>query len=202
MKMKPILLLLLCLAVSTFALAATPEGDIYSIDVKAGTIVLSTHGGLQTYRLRPDTEITLNGVRSKVSDLNTAMTAKITSGEPGIATKIIATGVPGAAPAAGDAAAQPGVQVGADAFKARLRGSKWQFSDGKNFTLLPDGTTKCSWHGRTGSWQVAASGAFELTIWATPTPPDKATLNPDVTIMTWTGRDGKGQRLVAKRVQQ
>lgn len=190
--MKRIFLLMFFVAASLVH-AATPEGDIYALDPKAGTIVLSTPGGLQTYRIRPDSEITLNGVRSKVTDLSTTMTAKVITSQPGVATKVIANGV---------AAPIPGVPRTGNAPNQQLPRSQWRFTDGKVFTLHSDGTTTGSWHERKGTWQIIAPNTIELRINWKEGPLERVSLNPDGTIMTWTARDDKGQHKVAKKLRE
>jgi hypothetical protein len=116
--------LLLFLLLSAAAFADTFEGDLYAIDAKASTVTLSAKDKLQTYRVRPDTEVKINGVKAKFSELNTTMTAKVISSEPQVASKIEANGVataPGTDPAAAGAAAV------AD-FEKRLAGTKWNWS--------------------------------------------------------------------------
>ncbi len=109
--MKTFLFLLLS-AVAAFAENA--EGDLSAIDPKVPSVTLSVKGKLQTYRVRPDTEISINGVKGKFADLNTSMTAKVVTGEPQVASKIIANGETTVAATA----------AAAD-FERRLVGTKW-----------------------------------------------------------------------------
>lgn len=88
-RMKTFLLLLLS---AVAAHAENVDGDLSAIDPKVPSVTLSVKGKLQTYRVRPDTEVTINGVRGKFADLNTLMTAKVVTGEPQVASKIMANG--------------------------------------------------------------------------------------------------------------
>ena len=112
--MKTLLFLLL---LSTAVFADNFEGDLYAIDAKASTVTLSAKDKLQTYRVRPDTEIKINGVKAKFTDLAAGMMAKVGSGDPGVATRIEANGTP-------DPAGAPGTDANAN-FERRLVGTKW-----------------------------------------------------------------------------
>ena len=138
--MKTFFLLLL---LSTAALAGNFEGDVYAIDAKASTVTLSVKDKLQTYRVRPDTEIKLNGVKAGFSDLTTGMTAKVLSGEPGVASKIEANGLPAAGAAAAASPAAKG-EAFAD-FERRLAGTKWNWA-GYHFTFEAGGTSSGDRH--------------------------------------------------------
>jgi hypothetical protein len=191
MKSKILLMLLALVAVTH---AGTVQGDIYAIDAKANTIVISASGSFHTFRVRPNTEITINGVKTKLATLTTGMTAKVVSSEPTIANSIAANGAPGAA-ASSDAAALVGGAVQPGSLESKLSGSHWRLQNGKTFTLHPDGKTTASWHGRKGSWKVTGANTAELELsFKGDSPPVKATFNPDVTIANW-------ERTVAKRFQ-
>ena len=194
MKSKILLLLLALVAVTH---AGTVQGDIYAIDAKANTIVISASGSFHTFRVRPNTEITINGVKTKLATLTTAMTAKVVSSEPTIANSIAANGAPDAATSS-DPAALVGAAQSAS-LESKLSDSHWRLQNGKTFTLHPDGKTTASWHGRKGSWKVTGSNTAELELsFKGDNPPVKATFNPDATIANW----GVGkERNVAKRFQ-
>lgn len=127
--MKTLLLLLL---LGAAAWAETAEGDLTAIDPKAPSLTLSVKGRLQTYRVRPNTEIVINGVRGKFAELTTAMTAKVVTGEPQVASKITANGTPGGPGAEAAAAAA------ATDFERRLIGTKWIWL-GRHFTFEAGG---------------------------------------------------------------
>ena len=138
--------LLMFLLLSATAFAETLEGDLYAIDAKASTVTLSAKDKLQTYRVRPDTEIKINGVKAKFAELNTSMTAKVISSEPQVASKIEANGLP-TAPSADPAAA--GAAAAAD-FERRLAGTKWSWS-GFKFAFEAGGKTSGD---RNFAWQT------------------------------------------------
>ena len=158
--MKTLLFLLLAAAA---AFAESADGDLYAIDPKVPSVTLSDKGKLQIYRVRPDTEITINGVRGKFADLNTSMTAKVVSGEPQVASKIVANGTPGAAgagAAVADKAAPGGPATDANAdFERRLVGTKWNWA-GYHFTFEADGRSSGD---RNFSWKTvkASTIAYE-----------------------------------------
>jgi hypothetical protein len=81
------LLLPICLYGDAF------QGEIFSIDKKSNSITLSSKKGMKTYRIRPDSTITVNGKAAHFEDLNTGMSAKADSAEPSIATKVTAESV-------------------------------------------------------------------------------------------------------------
>jgi hypothetical protein len=195
MKLKILLILLALVAV---AHAETVQGDIYAVDAKANTIVISAKGTFHTFRVRPNTEITINGVKAKLATLTTAMTAKVVSSEPTVANSIAANGAPDASPSSGPAALVGGA-VSAGSLESKLSDSHWRLQNGKTFTLHTDGKTTANWHGRKGSWKVTGVSTAELELsFKGDNPPVKATFNPDATIASW----GVGkERTVAKRFQ-
>lgn len=129
---------LLLISLPCAILADDFQGDVYSLDAKANSVTLSSKKGMKTYRVRPNTEITINGVKGKFEDLNTGMTAKVVSADPSIASRIVAVGVPNRS---------PGTDQDADhALTEKLRNTRWKLSDtdGATFTLHTDGSTNLS----------------------------------------------------------
>ena len=192
--MKKILTLIF-IAVSAFVRAAIPESEISSVDAKAGTIVLSTKAGFQTYRLRPDTEILLNGVRGKISDLTAGMAAKITSSEPGVATRVVANGAPGGAAPAADAAGKPAAEAGEEALKKleeRLIGTSWSFEKHKSYVRVDKGgALYVGWAKSSfGKWKVTGENTVEFSPW---TDGAKETLKLNASHRAGTITNAQGQ---------
>ena len=110
--MKTIRLVLLAL----FAMhsAAAPAADkLASIDKVAGLMTVETGGGLKTYRLKPFTEVKINGVLAKADQLRAGMNVTVTLADPQTASRIAAVGnvAPTATP--GIAGATPRPPLGA-----------------------------------------------------------------------------------------
>jgi len=150
--MKPILLLLTTLLLAAAARAQSTSGDITAVDLAAGTITVSSSGGTgRVYRTRVSVEVLINGAKSKLADLNEGMTVKVTSAEPGFATKIEASGTP---------KGEPGAPAAAGAsLEQRLIGTKWVWWENKNqvqtITFSPGGKASWSIKGRGEfSWKV------------------------------------------------
>ncbi len=92
--MRPFLLSLLAVLVCThFAHAQTGEYEIAQIDAKAGTFSATLNGQVRTFRVRPSVETTINGIRGAFEELEPGMKIKVTSAEPGVATRLVATGL-------------------------------------------------------------------------------------------------------------
>src|SRR5688572_21154134 len=75
-------------------LAAGPaaKNTVTEVNAAAGAVTIADgRGGFKTYRTRPTTEILLNNQRAQLSDIKTGMTANITTGDPGMASRIVIT---------------------------------------------------------------------------------------------------------------
>ena len=168
-----------------FSSAADLQGDIYGVDVAASSVTISANTKLTTYRLRPTAEITINGVKAKLTELDEGMTAKVVSAEPSFATKIIASGVPKIAAESSPALVASAKQI--QALNDKLKDSKWDLKNGKTFTLHADGTTTGSWLERKGSWKVSAPDAIDMHINWAPGKLERVTVSPDANFLRWGG---------------
>jgi hypothetical protein len=91
MKVKVLLLFLLLTA---FACA---DDQVVSVDSAAGMITVQQRGALKSYRLKPFTDITLNGEKATAAQLKAGMQVNISLADPQTASKIVAKGNPGSA---------------------------------------------------------------------------------------------------------
>ena len=101
------------------ALGEKPAGSIVSVGAKAQSVTISGGTEVLTCRVRPSSEITINGVKAQFSALVAGMDVRVTTNEPGIASKIVATNVAGGLAAAGDVATAK--------LQALLVDTKWDF---------------------------------------------------------------------------
>ena len=191
------------------------EGDITGVDSRANTITVTGRGKVATYRVRPDTEITINGVRGKFPALAQKMTVKVSAADPTVASKVEATEAivapaPGAdgMPLSGPErrAAAFGIKIKPGSLEdgplapltAELGDSKWRMNDGKVITLHAGGATEGSWPGAQGTWKVTAPNSLEWTLSPKATQPAKVTLDTNISTATW--KDEFGQARTAKKV--
>lgn len=98
MKARALLLLLLLTA---FACA---DDELVSVDATTGMITLQQGGVLKTYRLKPFTDITLNGQKITAAQLKAGMQVAVSLADAQTAAKVIAKGNPGIAGATAPAA--------------------------------------------------------------------------------------------------
>jgi hypothetical protein len=118
-----IFLLSLC-----FAGALHADDELISIDSGAGLITVQQRGALKTFRLKPFTEITINGQKANASQLKAGMSVTVRLSDAQTAVKIAATGnfaAPGAAAPGAPAPLPPigGVkQTDKISFKMRVDG--------------------------------------------------------------------------------
>ena len=117
---RVIIIAALCmLACTQFAGAQSGEYELNELDPKGGTFTATLNGQVKTFRVRPSVETTINGLKATFAELEPGMKLKVTSAEPGTATRIVASGLrtrsapPGAKPAMG-MGAQPVRQVKAE----------------------------------------------------------------------------------------
>ena len=87
--MKNILAIVLLFAI---ALPLRADDDLVSIDAAEGMITVQQKGALKTYRLKPFTDITINGQKSAVAQLKAGMKVSVTLADPQTAAKVAAKG--------------------------------------------------------------------------------------------------------------
>ena len=152
--MKHVIFLSFLLGCVAFAQAQSMSGDITAVNVTAATVTVSAAGGTpRVYRTRPSVEVLVNGAKGKLADLAEGMTIKVTSAEPGVATRIEAAG----STAAGTTGAAT------DSLEKRLIGQTWLWyeSDKRKETLefQPGGIAYWSIrHRGPFKWQVTPDG--------------------------------------------
>jgi hypothetical protein len=114
-----------CLLLPVAVQAQSGDYEIAEIDAAASTFTGKMHGQLRTMRVRPAVEVTINGLKATFAELEPGMKVKVTSAEPGVATRLVASGLrtqkPGTSPQSGaatapaiGAASQPARQVKAN----------------------------------------------------------------------------------------
>ncbi len=150
--MKTILPFLTFFMSALAAFAQSAAGDVTAVDAAAGTVTVNQPvGGSRFYRTRPSVEVLINGTKSKLADLAEGMTVKVTSGEPGLATRIEASGTP--------KAAAPGAPAAAGDLEHRLIGTKWVWWENKNeiqtISFIPNGK---AW------WSIKQRGDFTWSV--------------------------------------
>jgi hypothetical protein len=92
--MRSIFLLLILIALLPLtAVAQSGDYEITQVDPATNTFTGKLNAQMRTFRVRPGVEVTINGVKVTFADLEPGLTAKITSAEPGIATKVVAFGI-------------------------------------------------------------------------------------------------------------
>ncbi len=88
-------LLALVLAATNTPRAPAQSGDyeIVQIDPAAGTFSTKLNGQVRTFRVRPAVEVTINGLKAAFAEIEPGMNVKITTAEPGVASRLAVTGV-------------------------------------------------------------------------------------------------------------
>jgi len=115
--MRPFIVLIVSLLACTlFAHAESGDYEIAQIDLKAGTFSAKLNGQVRTFRVRPAVETTINGIKGTFEELEPGMKVKVTLAEPGVASRLVATGLrtlpsPSAAKTSTGATTQPARQV-------------------------------------------------------------------------------------------
>lgn len=118
--MKALFLSLVSMAIGSLsAFGQSAAGAIMSVDEKAQTVTVAAGREVVTYRLRPSSEIMVNGSKAQFPALAAGMQVRVTQTEPGIAGKIVATSVAAGLPQATSPAAA--------ALQAGLADSKWNW---------------------------------------------------------------------------
>ena len=110
-----ILILAVLLLIPTLGFAQSGDYEIAEVNAAGSSFTGKRNGQLSTMRVRPTVEVTINGLKGTFSELEPGMKVKVTSAEPGIATKLAATGLRTRQPAGASApiggAGQPARQV-------------------------------------------------------------------------------------------
>ena len=152
--MKHIITLAFLIFTGVFAHAQSMSGDITAVDATAATVTVSSAGGTpRTYRTRPSVEVLVNGTKGKLADLAEGMTIKVTSAEPGFATRIEAAGTT----AGGTSGAAT------DSLEKRLIGQTWLWYESdksvETMHFQPGGIAHWSiQHRGPFKWQVTPDG--------------------------------------------
>lgn len=193
------------------ARAAVIDGDIVSVDAKASTVTVTGKAKPQTFRIRMDTMVTLNGAKADIGKLAPNMSVKVTANDPTVASKVEASSAPAAGPGGAPqkevkffgVKVLPGTTTNADGtpmdpLTSNLLESKWRMNDGKIFVLHGDGTTTGSWHAEKGGWKAVGEKTAQWTIVPHPKQADTVTFDADTKTATW--KDELGQSMTAKRV--
>lgn len=205
----------LSLVMATMAHAAVIEGEISTVDLRASTITVTMKGRVATFRVRPDTEVLVNGARSKFPALAPKMAVKVTAADPTVASRVEAKAAeaPPAPPADGAEMTGPekraaffGVKIkpgsledGPEApLAAELVDSKWRLNDGRIITLRANGIAEGSWPGSQGTWKATSATTLEWTLSPKATQPSAVTLDKNINNATW--KDEFGQVRTAKKV--
>lgn len=123
--MKALFVFLLLVAIGTLAASGqNAVGSIVSVEPKTQSVTVSMGRDVRAYRLRPSSEITINGVKAQFPALAAGMEVRITANEPGIASKIVATSLPGGTP---ESASGDGAKLA-----AQLADTKWDWRVERN----------------------------------------------------------------------
>jgi hypothetical protein len=100
MRTIHLLLFLALAALSSAAVAQSAKGTLTQIDVSSGVITVDLgKGQFRTYHVKAGSDITVNAAHAVLKDLAPRMNVSVTAGEPGTATRIVATGMGAAKPA-------------------------------------------------------------------------------------------------------
>ncbi len=88
------------LLMSCLAHSQSGDFEIAEVNAKAGTFTGKVNGQLRSFRVRPDVDVTINGLKATFEELEPGMKVKVTSADPGIATRLMASGLRTRQPAA------------------------------------------------------------------------------------------------------
>ena len=94
---------LLAIFLLLIAVLVRADDDIVSVDTKAGLITIEQKGMLKSYRLKPLTEVTINGSKASVDALRSGMQVDVSLSDAQTVSKIAVrgnVGVPSSAPQA------------------------------------------------------------------------------------------------------
>ena len=191
------------------------EGEISAVDARASTLTVTSHGKTGTYRVRPDSEVTLNGGKSKFAALAPKMTVRVTAFDPTVAARVEAADAPAAPAPAADGTPLSGPERRAAAFgtkmkpgsledgpeaplTAELADSQWRLNDGKVITLHANGTAEGNWPGSQGNWKAIGPDSIEWTLSPKAPRPSKVDFDKNLNNATW--KDEFGQSKTARKV--
>jgi hypothetical protein len=127
------------------------------VDAAGNSFTAEANKQLRTFRVRPEIEVTINGVKATFAQLEVGMKVKVTSAEPGVATKLVANGLQTkkAAPAG-----QPPIAPGAQPAREVDAEIKAHSADGFSLGELPKGT-KVTLQYKKGVWKSWGNIATE-----------------------------------------
>ena len=91
--MRSLLIVSACIFFSAMAHAQSGDYEIAETSATANTFTGKINGQLRTLRVRPAVEVTINGLKATFAELEPGMKVKVTSAEPGVATRLAATGL-------------------------------------------------------------------------------------------------------------
>ncbi len=147
--MRPILLLLAAVLLPWSARAQSGDYEIIQVDAAANSFTVEANKQLHTFRVRPGVDVTINGVKADFKQLEIGMKVKVTSADPGVATKLIANGLQTQKPAT------PGhapLAAGARAAREAIASIEAKSAEGFSLGELRKGT-KLSIQYKSGMWK-------------------------------------------------
>lgn len=71
---------------------SSPADELVSVDATGGLLTVQQRGALKSYRLKPFTDITINGQKGALTQLKPGMDVAITLSDPQTASKVVARG--------------------------------------------------------------------------------------------------------------
>jgi len=190
--MRYLILFLGCLLFPILGHAQSGEFEIIQVDPAASTFTVEANKQLHTYRVRPGVEVTINGVNSTFAKLEVGMKVKVTSADPGVATKLVANGLQTAKSAKGGGNALPaaGGPIAPVGEPARQAAAEIIASSVDGFSLgeLKKGT-KLSIQYKSGMWKAWGNIATESPD-SEKTPPGE-TCRVVIALPAHNGKPGK-----------
>ncbi len=189
------------------------EYEVAAVDLKGNTLTLEANDVLCTVRVRPDTEITINGERKSFKDLEPQMRVKVTLADPGTAARLKATGMitehvvqAAGAPVINSVGPNPPAPTSAVPAAAKeqspLVNTKWTWESGgavvADLQLLPGGEAIYSSHMKKGHWEWhwETMGPTRVKITTNEKKHHFLEFNPTGTAFTTAGGDGPAGHLV------
>ena len=169
--MRVFLLSLLCFLLPGAAWAQSGNYLIAEINPTAGTFIAKSSRATHTFRVRAGSEITINDEQAAFADLAVGMTAKVDSADPGVATKITASGtrfgtaIPGhGSETTSESTAFPTTTpTNASELEDLLASSTWKLPDGSGQIRFAKGEMAVIDHGREqAKWWCVDNRIFHL----------------------------------------
>ena len=160
-----------------FAVAGSGRADqVVSVDAAAGLITVQAKSGLKSYRLKPFTEVTINGRQGSLDVLKAGMECTISLADPSTASKITAIG--NVAPGAALKPLKPGPIAPAGAVNGTRKITIRANIDGSDVFKIQDGKLWIEHH----SWQkpvkVNVNGIPWLPQWTENRSDEFVAFNP------------------------